>query len=122
MPERFEVPGEQGVLSRPKKSGCIKGYRFFGGSKTLKRRHKAGRLCEKAHERKGWLETVTPITKEEKSSEGRSPRALGAEKGFQGSGSLKTAIRVAKPYVRHFWERRNSLRRLSKRIGEERVS
>jgi hypothetical protein len=38
------------------------------------------------------------ITGKEKSSEGRNPRALGAERGFQGLGELeKTVERVAKP-------------------------
>jgi hypothetical protein len=37
------------------------------------------------------------ITEEEKSSEGRSPRALEAERGFQGLNGLDTIERVAKP-------------------------
>jgi len=53
--------------------GSIKGRGFFGGINTLKRRHKAGRLCDKAQERKGWLETARPITEKEKSFEGINP-------------------------------------------------
>jgi hypothetical protein len=38
------------------------------------------------------------ITDEEKSFEERSPRALGAERGFQGIGEREeTIVRVAKP-------------------------
>jgi hypothetical protein len=43
-----------------------------------------------------------PITGEEKSSEGRSSRALAVERDGQGSLKAETAERVAKPCVRHF--------------------
>jgi hypothetical protein len=38
-----------------------------------------------------------PIAREEQSSEGQSPRALEAERGFQGWSKLNTIERVAKP-------------------------
>jgi hypothetical protein len=48
------------------------------------------------------------ITGLEKSFEGRSPRALGVERDFQGFLRAKTVERVAKPYGRDFqgaWQR-----------------
>jgi hypothetical protein len=41
---------------------------------------------------------------EEESFEGRSPRALGSERGFRGLERLDTTERVAKPWVWDFWE------------------
>jgi hypothetical protein len=50
------------------------------------------------------------ITGKEQNSEGRSPRALGAERGFQGFGELGKAMeRVAKPWAWNFREAEQNL-------------
>jgi len=48
------------------------------------------------------LETIHSIMWLEESFEGRSPRALEAERGPQGLYELKAVERVAKPYERDF--------------------
>lgn len=79
-----KIPREQVTLTWTKPLGGNEGYGFFGGSNPLERRYKAERFCRKAQGRKVGLGTIWPITEEEKSSEGRSPRVLGAERGFRG--------------------------------------
>jgi hypothetical protein len=69
---------------------------------------KPGRFGTKERERQKERETFLSIVKTEKSSEGRTPRASGAEKGFQGLRKADTAARVAKPCGWHFrdaWQR-----------------
>jgi hypothetical protein len=56
------------------------------------------------------------ITGEEQSSEERSPRALRAERSFQGFEKAHTVQRVAKPWRRDFWETRQ---RFSDAFGVE---
>lgn len=64
---------------------------------------------------------LPPITREEKGSEGRSLRALGAERGPRGSGSSMTAERVAKPCGRHLkGSMATGSGRLIERWGEKR--
>jgi hypothetical protein len=58
---------------------------------------KPGRFGTKERERKKARETLLSIARTEKGSEGRTPRASGAERGFQGLRKADTAERVAKP-------------------------
>jgi hypothetical protein len=44
----------------------------------------ADRFFQEVQERKGFRETEIPITREERSSEGETPRALEVERDFQG--------------------------------------
>jgi hypothetical protein len=78
--------------------GSRRGHGFFGGIKPPKA-PLPGRegLAGKSRGGKRGRETFFPITGEDESSEGRSPRASGAERGFHGSGGADTAGRVAKP-------------------------
>jgi hypothetical protein len=65
-------------------SGSEKGYGFHSGTKPLKRRIQAVRVwveSARAERKKG---NFFSIAMKEKSFERRSPRAWGAEKGFQG--------------------------------------
>jgi len=64
-------------------SGSEKGNGSGSGRKPLKRRQKAARFFEEAQE---WMGrgNSSSITPGEKSSEGRSQRALGAERGLPG--------------------------------------
>jgi len=64
-------------------SGSRKGHGSRSGRKPLKRRQKAARFFGKAQE---WMGrgNSSSITPREKSFEGRSQRALGAERGLQG--------------------------------------
>jgi hypothetical protein len=55
------------------------------------------------------------ITKREKSSEGRSPRALEVERNFQGREKANTAERVAKPWGRGFPESEQRFRDASQK-------
>jgi len=87
-PERREISGEQKSLTRTKPSGSERRERLFWGER------KATEAAEES--RKVFLGTARvergvrkdpPTPEEEESSEERSPRALGAERGFQGKGS-----------------------------------
>jgi len=83
-PERSESSGEQEVPTRAKDSGCKKGHGFPGGMKAVGapgqgRDGFAGKCRNGRGTRKGFS-----ITREEESSEERSPRALGAERGPPG--------------------------------------
>lgn len=67
-----------------------------------------GRFGRKGQERKREKETFLSIIGEEKSSEGRTPRVSGAERGSRGSGIAQTTERVAKPCGWRFrgtWQR-----------------
>jgi len=79
---------QESKRSRPELivQGSKEGHGFFGGRKPLKHREEAGRFFSGVQEWRERLGKGFSITGEEKSSEGRSPRALGAERGFQGSG------------------------------------
>jgi hypothetical protein len=86
-PERSESSREQLAPTRTNPSGGTKGHGFLGGSKPLERRGKAGRvLSESARAERGTRKGFS-ITRKEKSSEERSPRALGIERDPQGFGS-----------------------------------
>jgi hypothetical protein len=63
-----------------------KGYGFHGGRKPLKRRFEADEVSEESARAERWDGNVSPIAVEEESFERGSPGALGAEKGFRGSG------------------------------------
>jgi hypothetical protein len=52
-PGRLKSPEEQGVPTRAKHPGGIKGHGFSGGMKPLKRRYEAGRFRKEAQERRG---------------------------------------------------------------------
>jgi hypothetical protein len=83
-PERSESSREQSAPTRTNPSGGTKGHGFLGGSKPLERRGKAVRvLSESAGTERGTREGFS-ITREEESSEERSPGALRAERGPQG--------------------------------------
>jgi hypothetical protein len=82
-----EVPKAQesirpppGLILRDAKGG----HGFFGGSKPLRRRSKAGMGLEKSAGAERKRGNTFSITDEEKSFEGRSLRALETEKGLQG--------------------------------------
>jgi hypothetical protein len=65
--------------------GSRRGHGFFGGTKPLELRSQAGQVWEQRARAEEREETLFSITEEEESSEGRSPRALRAERGFRGS-------------------------------------
>jgi hypothetical protein len=65
---------------------------------------------------------VQSITGEEESSEGRSPRAFEAERGFGGFRDIELAERVAKPWVWVFEMGRHPFRRFFERGSEKKGS
>jgi hypothetical protein len=77
--------------------GSRRGHGFFGGTKPLELRSQAGQVWEQRARAEESEETHFSITEEEQSSEGRSPRAWEAERGFHGSREADTTERVAKP-------------------------
>jgi hypothetical protein len=79
--------------------GSNKGYGFFGESKPLKRGSQADKVSFPKRKSGKAACKGSLITKKEKSSEGKSPRVLETEKGFQGSfrSFIKLVERVAKP-------------------------
>jgi hypothetical protein len=87
-PGRPVTPREHAVPPRRKTSGKQLGTRLLGGDKPLEHRFKAGDgfggKC-KSGERRG---NLFRLTREDESSEGGSPRALRAERGFQGTKGL----------------------------------
>lgn len=85
-PERSESPREQEVPTRTKPSGSEEGHGFSGGRKTLRRRYEAGKVSWESARAERWTGNGSPTPGEEESSEGRSPRVLGAERGFRGNG------------------------------------
>jgi hypothetical protein len=90
-------PGEQELPARNKHSGSAKGDGFFGGRKPLKRRCKAEQVLQRSAGAERVLGNGDSITGEEESSEGRSPGAWEAERGFRGTSRAHTVERVAKP-------------------------
>jgi hypothetical protein len=86
-PERSESSREQAAPIRANHSGGIKGHGFLGGSKPLERR---GEVVMVSPENAGAERRVRKdfsTTREDQSSEERSPGALGFERESQGSGS-----------------------------------
>jgi hypothetical protein len=73
------------------------GYGFFHGSKPLRRGFKVREGFGLNRGSGGGWGDPLPTMGEEESSEGESPGALGAERGFRGCGELETVQRVAKP-------------------------
>lgn len=97
------------ALSRTKPSWGERGW--LGGIKPLWRRCPLKRAGKEARER---METGNrlPTTGPEESSEGKSPRALGAERRPRGWGN-GSAMRVTKPMRRDF-RRKSKARRAPK--------
>jgi len=100
------LEGEPGKSERPKRAkvppwtnhlGSNKGYGSTGGRKPLKRRSEAVRVSGGNARAERWVRKGSSIIGGEESSEGRSPRASGAERGFHGLGDWMVAERVAKP-------------------------
>jgi len=85
-PGRSERPKRAKVPSRTNHPGSNKGYGSTGGRKPLKRRPEAVRVSGGNARAEREAGNGFPITGGEKSSEGRSPRASGAERGFHGLG------------------------------------
>jgi hypothetical protein len=73
------------------------GHGFFCGSKPLRRGFEAREGFGSNRGSGGGWGNPLPTTEEEESSEGESPGALGAGRGFRGCGELDTVKRVAKP-------------------------
>jgi len=85
--------GAPGKSERPKRAkvppwtnhlGSNKGYGSTGGRKPLKRRSEAVKVSGGSARAERRVRKGSSIIGGEKSSEGRSPRASGAERGFQG--------------------------------------
>jgi hypothetical protein len=86
-PERLESSREQEVPTRAKHLGSEEGHGFLGGRKPLEHRGKVMKvLPESAGAERGFRKDPSTI-REEKSSEERSPRALGVERDPPGLGS-----------------------------------
>jgi len=92
-PERSESSREQKVPTRAKHSGGKKGHGFLSGSKPLKRRGKVVRVLQRSARAERETRKGFSITRKEKSSEERSPRALGIEKDPQGTQSYTISSR-----------------------------
>jgi hypothetical protein len=73
------------------------GHGFSHGSKPLRRGFKVREGFGLNRGSGGGWGDPLPTMGEEESSEGESPRALGAGRGFRGCGELDTVKRVAKP-------------------------
>jgi len=82
-PKRAKVP------SRTKHPRSNKGYGSIGGRKPLKHRSKAVTVLGESARTEREVGNNFSTTGGEKSSEGRSPRAWGAERGFHGLGDWK---------------------------------
>jgi hypothetical protein len=86
-PGRSERPTRAKVPSWTKHPGSNQGHGSTGGRKPLKRRSEAVRVSgENARAERG-VGNSSSITGGEESSEGRSPRASEAERGFHGLGN-----------------------------------
>jgi len=85
-PGRSQRPKRAKVPSRTNHLGSNKGYGSTGGRKPLKRRPEAVRVSGGNARAEREAGNGFPITGGEESSEGRSPRASGAERGFHGLG------------------------------------
>jgi len=86
-PERSESSREQQVPTRANHLGGSKGHGFLGGSKPLERRGEAVRVLPGSAGAERETREGFSITREEESSEERSPGALGVERDPQGIGS-----------------------------------
>jgi hypothetical protein len=100
-PKRPESPGEHGprfelILRR------AWGTAFSGGISRWSAGTRPGRVSYESARAERSIRKNLPIPEKEKSSEGRSPGALGVERHSQGPGTAQTAERVAKPCGRHF--------------------
>jgi len=83
-PERSESSREQKAPTRTNPLGSREGHGFSGGRKPLKRRSEAVKGLEGSARAEREIRKGFSITGEEKSSEERSPRALGTERGSPG--------------------------------------
>jgi len=92
-PERSESSREQSAPTRTNPPGGTKGHGFLGGRKPLERRGKAVRVLSESAGAERMAREGFPITREEKGSEERSPRALGVERDPQGFGSQAISSR-----------------------------
>lgn len=87
---REAVKTQESRRSRPGLNipGAFRGTRLLEGMKSLKRQRQVERFTGKAQERRAGSKDFVDL-RGEKGSEERSPMALEAERGFQGSRSLK---------------------------------